>query len=111
MPSHTTYAAPTSLSEVYAVADAATSAPRPSATPATWTTRPRVLPTTDSSASRRPTVSARPMVNSRLGPGTWMNRIDATTKASSWLVLGMSRLSARPVPGANPFRAVSEICP
>ena len=32
------------------------------------------------------------MVKSRLGPGTWMNRIDATTKASSWLVLGMHRL-------------------
>jgi hypothetical protein len=28
------------------------------------------------------------MVNSRLGPGTWMNRMEASAKASSWLVVG-----------------------
>ena len=49
---------------------------------------PRALPTTESSASRRPTVRARPIVNSRLGPGTWMKRALATTKASHWLVVG-----------------------
>jgi hypothetical protein len=25
------------------------------------------------------------MVNNRLGPGTWMNRIEATRKAAHWL--------------------------
>src|SRR6478736_6036032 len=49
---------------------------------------PRALPTTESSASRRPTVRARPIVKSRLGPGTWMKRALATTKASHWLVVG-----------------------
>jgi hypothetical protein len=27
-------------------------------------------------------------VNSRLGPGTWMKRMDATTNAIHWLVVG-----------------------
>ena len=43
------------------------------------------------------------MVKSRLGPGTWMNRIDATTKASSWLVLGMSSIVRCRRPDANPI--------
>jgi Arc/MetJ family transcription regulator len=29
------------------------------------------------------------MVNSRLGPGTWMNRMEAIRKASHWLDVGM----------------------
>ena len=38
------------------------------ATAATWTYRPISLPATANSADRRPTVSARLMVNSTLGP-------------------------------------------
>ena len=66
-------------------AEAATSAPSPMASATICPNTPIPLPTADRSASRRPTVSARPMVNSRLGPGTWMNRIEANTKAISWL--------------------------
>src|SRR4051812_8545718 len=58
---------------------------------------PSALPTTESSASRRPTVSARPIVKSRLGPGTWMKRALASTKASHWLVVG-TRSLWRPSP-------------
>ena len=46
---------------------------------------------TETRASRRLTVSARPSMNSRLGPGTWMKSSEATTKASHWLELGMSQ--------------------
>ena len=94
-PSHTTYAAPRTFTAVYAVALAATTAPSPTATRTTWATSPRALPTTESSASRRPTVSARPMVKSRLGPGTWMNRIEATRKAAHWLDDGMATVWGR----------------
>ena len=90
MPSQTTYAAPSTLIAVYAVALAATTAPRPIATRTTWATSPIALPTTESSASRRPTVRARPMVKSRLGPGTWMKRIEATRNATHWLDDGMA---------------------
>ena len=90
MPSQTTYAAPSSLIAVYAVALAATTAPSPIATRATWAVTPSALPTTESSASRRPTVRARPMVKSRLGPGTWMKRIEATRNATHWLDDGMA---------------------
>ena len=76
-----TYDAPTSFTTVYATELAVTTAARPTAISTTWTMIPMPLPATDSSASRRPTVSARPMVNSRLGPGTWMKRMDATRKA------------------------------
>jgi hypothetical protein len=33
------------------------------------------------------------MVKSRLGPGTWMNRIEATMNASHWLEDGTWRSS------------------
>src|SRR4051812_12601865 len=63
----------------------------------TWVTMPSALPTTDNRASRRPTVSARPIVNSRLGPGTWMKSALATTKASHWLVVGTPPFCSRGV--------------
>src|SRR5436190_4437148 len=88
IPSQMTYDAPITFTTAYAAELAVTTAARPTAISTTWTTTPTPLPTTESSASRRPTVNARPMVNSRLGPGTWMNRMDATMKASHWLVVG-----------------------
>ena len=35
------------------------------------------------------------MVKSRLGPGTWMNRIDATRNATHWLDDGMTPVWGR----------------
>ena len=81
MPSQMTYDAPTTFTTAYAAELAVTTAARPTAMSTTWTMMPIPLPATESSASRRPTVSARPIVNSRLGPGTWMKRMDATRKA------------------------------
>src|SRR3954470_10814423 len=66
---------------------------------------PIPLPATESSASRRPTVSARPMVNSRLGPGTWMKRMDATRNAIHWLVVGTGQVSTQRLPGAPGLRS------
>ena len=60
----------------------------------TCVTMPSALPTTESRASRRPTVRARPIVKSRLGPGTWMNSALATTKASHWLSVGTGPVSS-----------------
>src|SRR5687768_14291465 len=78
---------------------------------------PRALPTTESRASRRPTVRARPIVKSRLGPGTWMKRALATTKASHWLVVGTDSLSGLgafpahlfPMGGSHAHRAASDV--
>jgi hypothetical protein len=44
------------------------------------------------------------MVNSRLGPGTWMNRIDATTNAISWLVVGTAQCGPGVGTLSPPFR-------
>src|SRR3954470_15856443 len=85
---------------VYAVMLAATTAPRPTATKTACAVTPTALPSTESSASRRPTVRARPIVKSRLGPGTWMKSALATRKASHWWVGG-----TRPVWGSSPPRA------
>ena len=87
-PSQITYDAPTTFTTAYAAELAVTTAASPTAISTTCTITPIPLPATDSSASRRPTVSARPMVNSRLGPGTWMKRMEASRKASHWFVVG-----------------------
>jgi hypothetical protein len=42
-------------------------------------------------------------VNSRLGPGTWMNRSEATVNASSWLEDGTHVFSPHREPRANRF--------
>ena len=89
---------------MYAVALAVTIAPSPRATSATWAVTPSALPTTESSASRRPTVRARPMVKSRLGPGTWMKRIEAIRNATHWLDDGMAPVWGHAVVGVARFR-------
>jgi len=43
------------------------------------------LPATVSSAARRPTVSARLIVNSTLGPGMAMTTLTTAANASMWL--------------------------
>src|SRR6478609_6978427 len=90
---------------VYAVMLAATIAPRPTATKTACAVTPTALPTTESSASRRPTVSARPIVKSRLGPGTWMKRIDATRNATHWLDVGTVPVCSPARKRAGVFRA------
>jgi hypothetical protein len=41
------------------------------------------------------------MVKSRLGPGTWMNRIDATRNAIHWLDDGMAPVWGHAVIGVS----------
>ena len=61
---------------------AAMSGPSPTARAQIWVRMPSALPTTVSSASRRPDDSARPIVNSTLGPGIAMMTTDAAANAS-----------------------------
>src|ERR1700722_17967287 len=62
-------------------AERCTTAPTPNATATTCTHRPNSFPTTVSSAARRPTVSARLMVNSTLGPGIAIRTLTTTATA------------------------------
>jgi hypothetical protein len=64
-------------------ADLSTTAPTPNATATSCTHRPSSLPTTLSSAARRPTVSARLMVNSTLGPGTAIRTLTTAANVST----------------------------
>ena len=64
-------------------ADRCTTVPTPNATAATCTHRPSSFPTTVRSAARRPTVSARLMVNSTLGPGIAITTVTTAAKAST----------------------------
>src|SRR3954468_24870970 len=111
MPSQITYDAPTTFTTAYAAELAVTTAASPTAIRTTWTMIPMPLPATERSASRRPTVRARPMVNSRLGPGTWMKRVDATRNASHWLVVGTQRLSTLAGPLARRYPAPLDPAP
>ena len=72
-------------------AEVVTSAPRPNATATTCVYTPTELPTTVSSASRRPTVSARLIVNSTLGPGTTTMRNVSAAKAAKCVPETMPR--------------------
>src|ERR1700731_2785236 len=66
-------------------ADRSTRAPAPNATATTCAYSPSSLPVTVNRADRRPTVSARLMVNRTLGPGIAMRTIAKAANASRWL--------------------------
>lgn len=67
------YAAPAHFTIVNTSAERSTRVPAPNATAATCTHRPSSFPATVYRAALRPTVSARLMVNSTLGPGIAMS--------------------------------------
>ena len=82
-PRYTRYAPPTSFSAVNAATDCSASAPTPTATAITWMYSPSALPTTVSTATRRPLASARPTTNRTLGPGITITTNAVIPNASS----------------------------
>jgi hypothetical protein len=70
------------LSVVNTATDWAATAPKPNATTTTTSAAPVVLPATLVSAARRPCASARPTMNSTLGPGITTSTIPARAKVS-----------------------------
>jgi hypothetical protein len=78
-------------------ADRSTTAPTPNATATICTHSPISLPTTVSSADRRPTVSARLMVNRTLGPGMAISTVTTAANARTWLA-GTMALDYEPPP-------------
>jgi hypothetical protein len=69
------------LITVMTCAERCTTAPTPNATATSCTHRPSSFPATVNSAARRPTVSARLMVNSTLGPGIAIRTVITAAKA------------------------------
>jgi hypothetical protein len=64
------------------ITERSTSAPIPNATATAWVKAPAVLPATVVTPARRPSASARPMVNSTLGPGTTISAQEVRVKAT-----------------------------
>src|SRR3954469_2126340 len=83
MPSQTRYAAPTSLTVVYAVADATSSAERPTARATPCTHTPVRLPAIVRCASRVPPRSTWRVISAMSAPGIIVTRTEPSRKGRS----------------------------
>src|SRR4051812_8075589 len=89
-PTQSRYAAPSHLSAVKAVAEAASSAPTPSAAAHTWTKHPAVMPGPATMPARAPERSDCVTMYSTSGPGVRFSSQPAAMNSNRWCRSGMA---------------------